>query len=165
VARINGFTKNFSSGFAQGFNSPGKPVDGIEAYKAIDNPFKFTPRSDDFKSRIRFYDRDSLWARWRRGYELYTITQSVLGSYATERASYGDFRMYCAYQLFPGVYIPARVFTFPTAHEEINEQIVGVRDANGFNFYNFGLSILAVRYLKTVKSGTYTQTATTLTVN
>lgn len=164
MARINGFTKNFSSGVAKGFNSPGKPVDGIETYKAIDNPFKFTPKSDDFKSRIRFYDRDSLWARWRRGYELYTITQSVLGSYATERASYGDFRMYCAYQLFPGVYIPARVFTFPTADEEINEQIVGVRDANGFNFYNFGLSILAVRYLKTVKSGTYTQTATTLTV-
>ena len=164
MARINGFTQNFSSGVTKGFNSPGKPVDGIDSYAAVDNPFKFTPKSDDFKSRIRFYDRDSLWARWRRGYELYTITQSVLGSYAAERGVYGDYRMYCAYQLFPGIYIPARVFTFPTATDEINEQIVGIRDANGFNFYNFGLSILAVRYLKTVKSGTYTQTATTLTV-
>lgn len=165
MARINGFTRNFSAGIKAGFNSPTKPVDGIDTYKAKDNPFKFTPKSDDFKSRIRFYDRNSLWVRWRRGYELFTITQSVLGSFAEQRHAYGDFRMYCAYQLFPGVYIPARMFTFPTSNDEINEQIVGIRDANGFNFYNFGLSILAVRYLKTVKSGAYSQTATTLTVN
>lgn len=164
MARINGFTRGFSLGVTGGFNSPSKPVDGIDVYKADDNPFKFTPDANNFKSRIRFYDRDSTWVRWRRGYELFTITQSVLGSFAQERNTYGDFRMYCAYQLFPGVYIPARVFTFPTGNSEINEQIVGVRDANGFNFYNFGLSILSVSYLKTLKSGTYTQTATTLTV-
>ena len=159
---FGGGSRSFDQGLSKSFDD--KWTRRKEDFSQLDNPFKFTPQNSNYLSRIRFYDRDALWARWRRGYELYTITQSVLGSYATERSKYGDFRMYCAYQLFPGVYIPARVFTFPTSDQEINEQIVGVRDANGFNFYNFGLSILAVRYLKTVKSGTYTQTATTLTV-
>lgn len=128
------------------------------------NPFKFTPQNNNLKSAVRFYDHDSLWARWRRGYELYTITQSVLGSFANERRSRGDYRMYCTFQQFPGVFIPARVFTFPSADQEIGEQMVGMRDTNGFNFYNFGLPILAVRYLGAVVSTTYSQTGTTITV-
>jgi hypothetical protein len=163
---VNNFgkdSKGFDNGLAKGFKTFGEKEP--TGFKSFDNPFKFTPGNDDLKSRIRFYDRDSRWSRWRRGYELYTITQSVLGSFAEERSRYGDFRMYCAYQLFPGVFIPARVFTFPTSDSEINEQLVGIRDANGFNFYNFGLSILAVRYLKVSKSGTYVQSGTTLTIS
>ena len=162
-----------------GFNPPSKKSFNGSAFSKFDDEnqfrqvedfarqvdkFKFTPQNTQLKSRIRFYDHDSLWSRWRRGYELYTITQSVLGSYANERKSRGDFRMYCTFQQFPGVFIPARVFTFPTTDKEIGEQVVGMRDANGFNFHNFGLPILAVRYLGPAVTTTYSQSGTTITV-
>lgn len=153
---------NFGKDLSKTFNPAGS--EDAAKFEFTDNPFKFTPKDSTYRSRIRFYDRDALWTRWRRGYELYTITQSVLGAYADQRAKYGDFRMYCAYQLFPGVFIPARLFTFPTEDQEIHEQIVGIRDANGFNFYNFGLSILAVRYLSEIAQGTYAQSGTAVTV-
>jgi hypothetical protein len=128
------------------------------------NPFDFEPSNPDDISRIRFYNHDSMWNRWRRGYELYTLTQTVLGTSATGRNTRGDFRMYCAFQQFPGVFIPARMFTFPSAHSEIGEQMVGVRDVNSFNFYNFGLPIQAVRYMQAAKTGNYLQSGTTVTV-
>ena len=129
-----------------------------------DDPYKFTPEDYSLTSRIRFYDHDSLWSRWRRGYDLYCITQSYLGSNATERNVRGDFRMYVAFQQFPGVFIPARIFTFPSSNPEIGEQMVGVRDTNSFSFYNFGLPIQSVRYLTALRNGTYSQVGTTLTV-
>ena len=164
----------FNSG---SFNFPGKTTPGGKPFAGFNeieksrkslssssNPFKFTPVDSSVKSRIRYYDNDSLWARWRRGYELYTITQSVLGSFASERKNRGDYRLFCSFQQFPGVFIPARIFTFPSAAQETGEQIVGMRDANSFNFYNFGLPILAVRYLGPANSATYTQSGTTITV-
>mgnify|MGYP003335551570 CR=1 FL=1 len=154
---------NFSNNFSKGL---GEDADfkKVPDWVLDTNPFKFTPKDDDFKSRIRFYDHDSLWTRWRRGYELYTITQSVLGSFSNERFFRGDYRMYCAYQQYPGVFIPIRIFTFPTSDQETGEQIVGMRDTNGFNFYNLGLPILSVRYLGDLNAGTYSQNGTTITV-
>lgn len=164
---INGFNKSpnsgFSKGLSKGFEDAAK-FNKVPSWELDTNPFKFTPKDNKIRSRIRFYDHDSLWARWRRGYELYTITQSVLGSFSNERAARGDYRMYCTFQQFPGVFIPARVFTFPTTDSEIGEQMVGMRDANGFNFYNFGLPIISVRYLGPVNSATYSQSGTTITV-
>lgn len=164
----------FNSG---SFNFPGKSNPGNKPFASFDetvrfkksvdigsNPFKFTPSDSSVKSRIRYYDNNSLWARWRRGYELYTITQSVLGSFANERKERGDYRLFCSFQQFPGVFIPARIFTFPSAGNEIGEQMVCMRDANSFNFYNFGLPILAVRYLGPAVSGTYSQSGTAITV-
>ena len=159
---LTGFSKSFNSGLSQGFKSPGDKA-FVDLSKQ-DNPYRFTPSDNEIVSQIKFYDRNSLWARWRRGYELFTITQSTLGSYGDKRSVYGDYRMYFAYQLFPGVFIPARLFSFPTSNQELKEQLVGVRDANGFNFYNFGLSILAVRYLQDSKTGAYSQSGTTITV-
>lgn len=154
---------NFNGSFSKGL---GEKADfaKVPEWELDENAFKFTPKNTKLKSRIRFYDHDSLWARWRRGYELYTITQSVLGSFAAERSSRGDYRMYCTFQQFPGVFIPARVLTFPSTNQEIGEQMVGMRDTNGFNFYNFGLPILAVRYLSNSVSGTYAQSGTAITV-
>ena len=129
-----------------------------------DNPYQFTPGDLSIVSRIRFYDHDSLWSRWRRGYDLYCITQTYLASNATERNTRGDFRMYCAFQQFPGVFIPARVFTFPSSNPEIGEQMVAVRDTNSFSFYNFGLPINSVRYLTAPRNATYNQVGTTITV-
>lgn len=162
MAFNGGFSNSFNNGLSTGFNSPGD--NQFADQSKIDNPFRFTPKNSSLVSGIRFYDRNSLWARWRRGYELFTIIQSTLGSYGDKRGIYGDYRMYFAYQLFPGVFIPARLFSFPTTNQELKEQLVGIRDANGFNFYNFGLSILAVRYLGSSRAGTYTQSGTAITV-
>lgn len=160
--KFSSSSNSFSNGLDKGFKSPTEKV--VLDFKTADNPYKFTPREDEYKSRIKFYNKDSLWSRWRRGYELFTITQSVLGSFGDKRGKYGDFRLYFAYQLFPGVFIPARLFCFPTAIQETKTQLVGFRDADAFNFYNYGLPILAVRYLSESKSATYSQSGTTITV-
>jgi len=158
LSRLNFNEKSFGD-----FQDP-KQFNKVPKSYLDTNPFKFTPQDRSLKSGVRFYDQDSMWARWRRGYELYTITQSVLGSSAAERATRGDYRMYCSFQQFPGVFIPARVFTFPSTNQEIGEQMVGMRDTNSFNFYNFGLPILAVRYLGESVSATYSQIGTSLVV-
>ena len=115
-------------------------------------------------SEIRFYNTDSLWSRWRRGYELYTLTQSMLGSTAGERQRRGDYRLYFTFQQFPGVFIPARLYTFPSTNQELGEHIVGMRDTDAFSFYDYGLPILGVRYLGKSVSATYSQSGTTLVV-
>jgi hypothetical protein len=159
--RFSNSQSNFGKDFNQSFNPPG--ADPGQDF-AIDNPFNFTPKDSSYRSRIRFYDHDSVWTRWRRGYELYVLTQSTLGSYGDQRSNYGDYRFYCAYQLYPGIFIPARIFTFPTNNQEILTQLVGIRDANGFNFYNYGMPILAVRYLGAALTGAYTQSGNAITV-
>jgi hypothetical protein len=123
--RKDSFGGRFDSGFKNFSDKinkkPTKYQLGIDT-----NPFDFEPGDRNQVSRIRFYNHDSMWNRWRRGYELYTLTQTYLGSGATGRNTRGDFRMYCAFQQFPGVFIPARMFTFPSSHSEIGEQMVGV---------------------------------------
>ena len=125
------------------------------------------PRGSDgyaLESEIKFYNQDSLWTRWRRGYELYTFTQQILGSTAKERDKRGDYRLFFTFQQFPGVFIPARIFTFPSTNQELGEHICGMRDTAGFSFYDFGLPILDVRYLAPQVNATYSQSGTTLIV-
>jgi len=154
------FDKNLIGGFSDAIDKQSRSFQ-----KSNGNPFDFTPADKSIDSEIRYYNQESLWARWRRGYELYTLTQTVFGSKATGRNSRGDFRMYCAFQQFPNVFIPARLFTFPSSDVDIGEHMVGVRDTNSFNFYSFGLPIDAVRYLEGGKSSTYLQNGTLLTVS
>lgn len=161
--RFSNSQNNFGGNLNKTFNPPGSS--SVENFSVSDNPFKFTPKDDNFRSRIRYYDRDSLWTRWRRGYELYTITQSVFGSTGINRADVGDFRSYCAFQQYPGIFIPARIFTYPSQSIESGEHIVAMRDANSFSFYDFGLPILAIRYLGDSKTVPYSQTGTTITVS
>ena len=125
------------------------------------------PRGSDgyvLESEIKFYNQDSLWTRWRRGYELYTFTQQILGSTAKERDKRGDYRLFFTFQQFPGVFIPARIFTFPSTNQELGEHICGMRDTDGFSFYDFGLPILDVRYLAPQVNATYSQSGTTLVI-
>ena len=125
------------------------------------------PRGSDgyvLESEVKFYNQDSLWTRWRRGYELYTFTQQILGSTAKERDKRGDYRLFFTFQQFPGVFIPARIFTFPSTNQELGEHICGMRDTDGFSFYDFGLPILDVRYLAPQVNATYSQSGTTLIV-
>ena len=125
------------------------------------------PRGSDgyvLESEVKFYNQDSLWTRWRRGYELYTFTQQILGSTAKERDKRGDYRLFFTFQQFPGVFIPERIFTFPSTNQELGEHICGMRDTDGFSFYDFGLPILDVRYLAPQVNATYSQSGTTLVV-
>jgi len=162
---VGGFNKPSKSNFDGNFS---KGLADVNFNKSkdftLDNAFKFTPREQQFKSRIRFYDKDSLWSRWRRGYELYTIVQNSLGSFYSERSYRGDYRMYCAFQQYPGVFVPLRLFMFPSSSEETGKHLVVMRDGNGFNFFDYGLPILAVRYLGSLITGTYSQSGTTITV-
>ena len=55
-------------------------------FKNFDNKPKVPsiyPRGSDgyeLESEVKFYNQDSLWTRWRRGYELYVMMQNLLGS-------------------------------------------------------------------------------------
>ncbi len=139
-------------------------------FKKFDNKPKepsVYPRGSDgyaLESEVKFYNQDSLWTRWRRGYELYTFTQQILGSTSKERDRRGDYRLFFTFQQFPGVFIPARIFTFPSTNQELGEHICGMRDTDGFSFYEFGLPILEVRYLAPSVNATYSQNGTTLVV-
>jgi hypothetical protein len=159
---------SFGGRFDAGFKSFSEKIDKRTKkldFSVEDNPFDFEPSDQKQISRIRFYNHDSMWNRWRRGYELYTLTQTVFGSKATGRGFRGDYRIYCTFQQYPGIFIPARLFAFPSVNMELGQQIVAIRDANSFNFYNFGLPIETVRYLQQVKAGTYSQTGTVITVS
>ena len=158
------FGNRFDSGF-QSFSDQIKKESNKYILATDKNPFDFEPKDRKQISRIRFYNHDSMWNRWRRGYELYTLTQTMFGGKATGRESRGDYRIYCTFQQYPGIFIPARLFAFPSTHTEIGQQIVAIRDANSFSFYNFGLPIKSVRYMQAVKNGTYAQSGTTITVN
>ena len=139
-------------------------------FKKFDNkpkePSVYPRGSDGFvlESEVKSYNQDSLWTRWRRGYELYTFTQQILGSTSKERDRRGDYRLFFTFQQFPGVFIPARIFTFPSTNQELGEHICGMRDTDGFSFYEFGLPILEVRYLAPSVSATYSQSGTSLIV-
>ena len=149
------------------FNNPSKfDKDFSKNIDGGGGPFSITESGGrSYKnSEIRFYNTDSLWSRWRRGYELYTLIQSTLGSTAAERKRRGDYRLYFTFQQFPGVFIPARVYTFPSSNQELGEQLVGMRDTDAFNFYDYGLPILGVRYLGNSVSATYSQSGTALVV-
>ena len=153
---VNGFDKtskfNFKNEFKSFDNKPKVP----SINKGSDGR--------ELESEINFYNKDSLWTRWRRGYELYTIIQNLLGSKFKERDTRGDYRLFFTFQQFPGVFIPARIFTFPSTNQELGEHIVGMRDTDGFSFYEFGLPILAVRFLAPSVEATYSQSGTTLVV-
>ena len=154
---IKGFDKSSNFDFKRKFkrfeNKPKEP--------------SIYPRGSDgyaLESEVKFYNQDSLWTRWRRGYELYTFTQQILGSTSKERDRRGDYRLFFTFQQFPGVFIPARIFTFPSTNQELGEHICGMRDTDGFSFYEFGLPILEVRYLAPSVSATYSQSGTSLVV-
>ena len=150
------------------FNPKGKATFDSDFAKGIDTLVSKKLTRDDAKPitgrGIKFYNTDSLWSRWRKGYELYTLIQSTLGSTAAERKRRGDYRLYFTFQQFPGVFIPARVYTFPSTNQELGEQIVGMRDTDAFSFYDYGLPILGVRYLGKLVSATYSQSGNTLVV-
>ena len=152
-------------GFDQSSN-----FDFKKKFKKFDNKPKkpsVYPRGSDgyvLESEVKFYNQDSLWTRWRRGYELYTFTQQILGSTSKERDRRGDYRLFFTFQQFPGVFIPARIFTFPSTNQELGEHICGMRDTDGFSFYEFGLPILEVRYLAPSVNATYSQSGTSLVV-
>ena len=164
---VSGFGNSSNGGFDSKFTKKFDKLTDFGSKKPkpfVPRAFNFEPADSESDSETKFYNRDALWNRWRRGYDLYSITQTYLGSNSRERNTRGDFRMYCSFQQFPGVFIPARIFTFPSSSTEIDEQVVAIRDTDSFNCYEFGLPIEQVRYLGPVVDGTYSQSGTTLTI-
>ena len=163
VESFGGDSKKFDGKFSKKFDKLTDFSPRVEK-RQPPNPFDFEPTNRQSDSEVIFYNNDSLWSRWRRGYDLYSLMQTYYGTSSNERAARGDYRLYFAYQSFPGLFVPARLFTFPSTNPEIGEHIVGVRDANSFTTYNFGLPIEEVRYLASAKTATYSQIGTTITV-
>ena len=102
--RRSGFGTSFDNSF-KGFSDAVLKKEKSNQGDYSDIPYQFVPlgRQDDY-SEVRFYDFDSTWSRWRRGYELYCITQQYLASSATGRNTRGDFRMFFTFQFFPGLF-------------------------------------------------------------
>jgi len=152
----------------KGFGEPSKF--NFKSFQNFNNKPKkesIYPRGSDgyqLESEIKFYNQDSLWTRWRRGYELYVMMQNLLGSTSKERDRRGDYRLFFTFQQFPGVFIPARIFTFPSKNKELGEHVCGMRDTDGFSFYDFSLPIIAVRYLAPSVNATYQQNGNILTI-
>ena len=120
-----GFDTKFSKSFEKDnqFNND-------KGFKITKDPYKVDRLKKNYgASEVDFYNKDSLWSRWRRGYELYLTTQSMMGSTASERGVRGDYRLYFTFQQFPGVFIPARIYIYPSTKEDLGEHIVGMRDA------------------------------------
>jgi hypothetical protein len=119
--RRSSFGTSFDNSF-KGFSDAVLKKEKSNQGDYVDTPYQFVPpgRQDDY-SEVRFYDFDSTWSRWRRGYELYCITQQYLASSATGRNTRGDFRMFFTFQFFPGLFVPVRIFTFPSAGNEEGE--------------------------------------------
>jgi len=162
--RRSSFGTSFDNSF-KGFSDAVLKKEKRDQNDFADTPYQFFPPGEqDLYSEVRFYDFDSTWSRWRRGYELYCITQQYLGSSATGRNTRGDFRMFFTFQFFPGLFVPVRIFTFPSAGNEEGEHTVGIRDANSLNFYDLGLPIDSVRYVTAAKAGTYNKVGTTVTI-
>ena len=67
----------------KGFGEPSKF--NFKSFKNFNNSPKkesIYPRGSDgyqLESEVKFYNQDSLWTRWRRGYELYVMMQTILG--------------------------------------------------------------------------------------
>ena len=165
---VNSFKNPSKIGFETKFDKSfekDKQFNNDKGFKITKDPYKVDRLKRDYgASEVDFYNSDSLWSRWRRGYELYVTTQSMMGSTAKERGIRGDYRLYFTFQQFPGVFIPARIYLYPSAKEDLGEHIVGMRDTDAFSFYEQGLPILGVRYLGNVVNSTYNQSSNSVVV-
>ena len=165
---VNSFKNPSKIGFETKFDKSfekDNEFNNDKGFKITKDPYKVDRLKRNYgASEVDFYNNDSLWSRWRRGYELYITTQSMMGSSAKERGIRGDYRLYFTFQQFPGVFIPARIYIYPSAKEDLGEHIVGMRDTDAFSFYEQGLPILGVRYLGNVVSSTYNQSSNSLVV-
>ena len=110
---VSGFGDSSNGGFDSKFTKKFDKLTDFGSKKPkpfVPRAFNFEPADSESDSETKFYNRDARWNRWRRGYDLYSITQTYLGSNSRERNTRGDFRMYCSFQQFPGVFISCTDF-------------------------------------------------------
>lgn len=125
-------------------------VKQISSIKGSDNPkqlldplpferrFRPAVGTKDF-SVISDYNYASLWARWRRGYELSMYTQG-----ASSGLVYSSFKYYVSGTAGLGGYIPGIFFVYPTTRADTRMHMVGIRPRDTFNFLDFGISVAEV---------------------
>jgi hypothetical protein len=83
------------------------------------------------------YNYASLYARWRRGYELAMYAQQ-----AYDGLTY-SFRYYITAPNV-GQFLPGMCFMYPTTKTDMRMYMVGVRPRDSFNFLDFGFAIESV---------------------
>jgi hypothetical protein len=134
-----------------GFNSykANKSVEQPRTIRGSDNPrelitplpfkrrFRPATGTKDF-SLLSDYDYASLWARWRRGYEL-----SMYSQQAYDGLMY-SFKYFPTGTIGAGAYVPGACFMYPSTRTDMRMWMVGVRPRDSFNFLNFGYAISAV---------------------
>jgi len=125
-------------------------VKQISSIKGSDNPkqlldplpferrFRPAVGTKDF-SVLSDYNYASLWARWRRGYELSMYTQG-----ASSGLVYSSFKYYVSGTAGVGGYIPGIFFVYPTTRADTRMHMVGIRPRDTFNFLDFGISVAEV---------------------
>ena len=100
--------------------------------------FRPATNTKDF-SLLSDYDYASLWARWRRGYELSMYTQQAYSGLV-----YSSFKYYVSGTAGVGGYIPGIFFAYPTKRADMRMHLVGIRPRDTFNFLDFGISVSSV---------------------
>lgn len=135
---------NFNSFKAnEGVKQP-RDVFGADNKRQLSQPLHFERRfrpavgTKDF-SLLSEYDYASLWARWRRGYELSMYTQQAYSGLV-----YSSFKYYVSGTAGVGGYIPGIFFAYPTKRADMRMHLVGIRPRDTFNFLDFGLSVSSV---------------------
>ena len=134
-----------------GFNEfkASKPVELPRTVRGSDDqgellrplPFKrrFRPATGTKNfSLLSEYDYASLWARWRRGYEL-----SMYSQQAYDGLTY-SFKYFPTGTTGVGVYLPGVCFMYPSTRADMRMWMVGIRPRDSFNFLNFGYAISSV---------------------
>lgn len=126
---------------AKGVELP-KTVKGADNVKELSSPLSFDRRfrpalnTKDF-SLVSEYDYASLWARWRRGYELSMYTQNA---YAGIKYT---FKYYVSDTPGVGNYYPGFVYMYPTTRSDSRMYTVSVRPRDAFNFAETGLAVVS----------------------
>lgn len=116
---------------------------GADNTKQLLDPLPFNRRfrpatgTKDF-SLLSEYNYASLWARWRRGYEL-----AMYGQQAFVGLEY-SFKFYVSQKPGIGVYLPGMCFMYPTTRSDMRMWMVAIRPRDSFNFLDFGYAITAV---------------------
>lgn len=133
---FRGFDKKDSFSVNKGFVRSDTKAD-LNKPVSIRRRFRPALNTKDF-SVVSDYNYASLWARWRRGYEL-----AMYGQEAYAGLSY-SFKYYISNNPPIGQFLPGMCFMYPSTKTDMRMHMVAIRPRDSFNFLNFGYAIDSV---------------------
>ena len=119
-----------------------KNITGVDNTNQLNKPLSIERRFRPALNTKNFsttseYNYASLWARWRRGYELSVYAQQAYGG-----LNY-SFKYFIANPNV-GTFLPGLCFMYPTTKTDMRMYMVGIRPRDSFNFLDFGYAIDSV---------------------